>query len=176
MQKSVAFAVSGLMGATIGLLALALAAGLPLLLGYNAHTILSSSMAPAIPVGSVVVSKPVSPEALAPGDIVTFRHPGLPALPITHRIVGVNLEDSKPAFITKGDANPDVDLEPLRVEGRADVVAYTIPFAGYLVNFGASRFGVLLFILVPCVGLALVELASWRGRRTTTPSGTAPVS
>jgi len=73
------------------------------LAGWQVETVLSGSMEPAIPVGGVVVTCPVSPEDVQPGDIITFRSGGHH---VTHRVTAV-VEGPTAGFITRGDANED---------------------------------------------------------------------
>src|SRR5581483_7955327 len=47
----------------------------PLTGAYRLATVLSGSMAPAMPVGSVAVLVPESPAAVRPGDVITFQAP-----------------------------------------------------------------------------------------------------
>ncbi|MGA5701104.1 signal peptidase I [Peterkaempfera bronchialis] len=90
-----------------GALALALTL-LPLAVHGSVLTVLTGSMAPTIPPGSVVVDRPVPPELIRTGDIVTFRagrSPGGGEQLVTHRVVAVHSSRVGLSFTTKGDAN-----------------------------------------------------------------------
>ncbi len=41
------------------------------MLGYQMYTVLSGSMSPAIETGSIAVVKPVAPESIQVGDVIT---------------------------------------------------------------------------------------------------------
>lgn len=56
----------------------------PYLFGYRPMAVLSASMEPAYPTGSVVFVKKVEPAEIEIGDPITFHREGL-AEPITHR-------------------------------------------------------------------------------------------
>lgn len=66
------------------------------------RTVISGSMEPTIPIGSLIVSKEVPVNKLQVGDIVSFESNGEI---VTHRIA--KIEDKK--IYTKGDANESLD-------------------------------------------------------------------
>ena len=45
---------------------------IPRLFGYEAYTVVSGSMEPAIPVGSVVYARQTSPQEIAVGEVIVF--------------------------------------------------------------------------------------------------------
>src|SRR5437868_2450342 len=83
----------------------------PRLLGWQVDTVLSGSMTPAYPVGSVLFVKPLSPAAVDVGDIITFRTGAGDGTPVSHRVVSVERSSNGLAFVTKGDANEEPDTE-----------------------------------------------------------------
>lgn len=110
----------------------ALLVAAPILLGYRPVVVLSGSMAPAYPVGSIIYYKQASFESLGEGDAITFAI-GERSL-ATHRIVSVNQQAK--TFVTKGDANPAQDAEPVpydRVRGRA--TRFALPYVGYATGY-----------------------------------------
>lgn len=83
-------------------------------------TLVSGSMAPIYPTGSVLILQPTNAaREVRVGDVITAAVG--PGLPLTHRVVErVNLP-SGPAFRTQGDANDSADdrlVEPTQVLGR----------------------------------------------------------
>jgi signal peptidase len=112
----------------------------------------TGSMEPAIPVGSVVVIKPVDPETLKIGDIICFTL--TEPTSITHRIANVTDE----GFITKGDANEDPDQWTVRKENVIGKVIFTIPFIGYLGYFVRTPTGFILLIVVPASVIIIMEI------------------
>src|SRR4051794_38499467 len=56
----------------------------------TALTVLTGSMTPEIPVGSIVVDRPVDPGTLHVGDIATYQKEPGKAEFITHRIVKID--------------------------------------------------------------------------------------
>lgn len=106
-----------------GVLALAVGAFVALAVGgWRVHAVLTSSMAPTIPAGSLAILEPVEPEALGPGEVIVFRHPYDPdgAL-IAHRVTVVVRSNEAVGFATRGDANARSDswvVSAGDVEGR----------------------------------------------------------
>lgn len=115
------------------------------LLGPTTLVVRGPSMAPAIPMGALVVTTPVEAATLAVGDVVAMRV-GPEEAVFTHRIVRVVPRQGEIWIETKGDANdaPDPALIPASsVVGR---VTFTAPVVGYLVVLLSSLSGVLLLI------------------------------
>jgi len=139
-----------LLAAIIVVLFVAIAA----LSGWQVDTVLSGSMEPAIPVGGVVVICPVSPDEVQAGDVITFRSGGYL---VTHRVTAV-VEGSPTRFVTRGDANEDVDAVQVEAEDVVGRVCCTLPFLGYLAAFVRTPAGIILTLLVPGVILIALEV------------------
>lgn len=110
------------------------------ILGYNYKTVLTGSMEPAIPVGSIVITKEQSSYEIE--DIISFQEEGSV---ITHRIISIDRE----RYITKGDANNVADTEEVQQKQILGKVILTIPLLGYLVMWLMSPVGIIsLFIII----------------------------
>ena len=152
------------------LLCLALAA--PRLAGIKTFVVISGSMEPAIPVGSMVYSKEVDPKTLETGDVIVFYSSndvqgGAGAgdvIPVTHRVV---LNDTTNGEITtKGDANEKNDISKvayLNVEGK---VIFHIPQLGYMAAPLASVTGKIALALIILAGYILTEVGSSLRKRS----------
>ncbi|MTE23796.1 signal peptidase I [Microbacterium sp. ZXX196] len=106
---------------------LALSLGLAAL-GVSPLVIISGSMAPAYPVGTIVYSQNVPASSVAVGDVVTtdrFNGPGT----VTHRVVRVEAAGDRIVLTLKGDANQGADREPYEVT-EVGIVRAAVPFAG----------------------------------------------
>lgn len=137
----------------------------PRLAGIKSYVIVSGSMEPAIPVGSLVYSKEADPKTLEPGDVIVFYSSNAGqggstegVIPVTHRIV----ENNKAAgeITTKGDANEHNDLSAViynNVEGK---VIYHIPWLGYLAAPLSSRMGKIAAALIIMAGYLLTEVGA----------------
>jgi signal peptidase len=141
-----------------------LAAVFPMFMGYRSLTIISESMEPAIHTGAVAVAEPVASNSLVVGDVIVYAPGATAQVPIVHRIIDFRDEEGVRYFTTRGDANGDADAEVM-LPATAWRVVYSLPLAGYLVTFATSRTGVILFIVVPALALALLSLREWLGKR-----------
>ena len=146
-------------------LLLCLALSVPRLGGIRSYIVVSGSMEPTIPVGSMVYSKDVDPATLQKGDVIVFysTEAASPsggggkngAIPITHRVVENNTE--KGEVITKGDANETTDMSPaayINIEGK--VFAH-IPKLGRLAAPLSTLQGKIAMVLVILAGFLLTE-------------------
>ena len=126
----------------------------PVSLAGDTHyePVYTGSMEPAIPVGGIVVIKPVDPETLKIGDIICFKL--TEPTSITHRII--NITDQ--GFITKGDANEDPDQWIVKKENVIGKAILTIPFIGYLGYFVRTPTGFILLILLPASVIIIMEI------------------
>jgi signal peptidase len=114
--------------------------------------VFTGSMEPAIPVGSVVVIKPVDPETLKTGDVICFQLSEPTS--ITHRIINITDE----GFTTKGDANEDPDQWTVKKENIIGKLILTIPFIGYIGYFVRTPIGLILLIVLPASLIIILEI------------------
>lgn len=107
--------------------------GLPQVTGATPYTVLTGSMRPTMPPGSLVVTKPIEAGELKVGDAITYQiRSGEPEV-VTHRIISLaQTLGGETLFTTQGDANPHPDEKPVKAAQIRGVVWYSIPFAGYL--------------------------------------------
>lgn len=105
----------------------------PRVAGATPYTVLTGSMAPAYPPGTLVVVRPVDPSQVRIGDVVTYQlRSGEPAV-ATHRVVGVGWSaQGERLLTTRGDANPVPDAEPVRAVQLRGRVWYSLPWVGHL--------------------------------------------
>ena len=133
-----------------------MAAAIPTFLGMDSFIIDGGSMRPAVPAGALVVAKRVDPALVAPGDIITFRHATSPSTPVTHRVVKVLREtDGTTNLLTKGDANASADPEPVATELPVSRMVYSLPYAGYVLEFSRTTTGKAALIVTPALLLLL---------------------
>lgn len=122
------------------------------ILGYNYKTVLTGSMEPAIPVGSIVITKEKSSYEIE--DIISFQEEG--AI-ITHRIISIDRE----RYITKGDANNVADTEEVQQKQILGKVILTIPLLGYLVMWLMSPVGIISLFMI--IGIWYIATGRNRG-------------
>lgn len=108
-----------------------LGVAVPRIVGGEALTVLSGSMRPGMPPGSLVVVRPVDPATLRIGDVITFQlRSGEPAV-ATHRITGIGTDTTgERIFTTRGDANDADDVKPVRVVQVRGERWYWLPYVG----------------------------------------------
>lgn len=127
---------------------------IPSLFGYMPYVVLSGSMEPVYPVGSLIYVAPVDANSLEPGDAITFdRNDAV----VTHQVYEVNA-DSK-TVMTQGVANVDSDgsimhdVEPVSFSQVLGTPVFCIPYLGYVNVFCTTMPGILIVALV---ALALI--------------------
>ncbi|GHD80333.1 signal peptidase [Salinibacterium amurskyense] len=152
------------MGISGGLFALVLLVGalviiVPNLAGALPLTVLTSSMEPGLPPGTLIVVKPIDTDEIAVGDVITYQIESGKAGVITHRVTGItNSSDGSRTFTLKGDNNDVADelqVLPVQVQGK---LWYSVPWIGYVSNFvnGSAKAW-----LVPIIAVALFVYAGF---------------
>ena len=101
---------------------------LPRLAGYRLYTVVSGSMEPEIPVGSLVFVHDAAPEDMVEGDVIAFYGAVDSSAVITHRVLSNSITMGQ--FITKGDANEEQDVNPVPYDNFIGKVVYTFPSIG----------------------------------------------
>ena len=124
-SAAVFFAVVGLFAAIIVV---------PKIVGTTPLTVLTSSMEPGLPPGTLIILHAVNPDDLAIGDVATYQIRSGEAGVITHRVTGINLSDQGRTFVFTGDNNSVADGEAVRPEQIQGRLWYSIPWIGYLNN------------------------------------------
>ncbi|RVW00078.1 signal peptidase I [Rhodococcus spongiicola] len=117
--------------ALVGILALTIV--IPRIAGATPYTVLTGSMVPTYPPGTLIVVKPEDPAALEAGDAITFqKESGNPEV-VTHRIIMVRQNSQgERTFVTQGDANPVRDANPVVPEQVRGKVWYSVPYMGHV--------------------------------------------
>ena len=105
---------------------------LPMIVGFRPVVVLSGSMEPTYPVGSVIYYKAADYQDIAVGDAITFRIGG--GALATHRVI--EKDEATQELRTKGDNNPTEDVNPIayaNVVGKTSKIA--IPHAGVIATY-----------------------------------------
>ncbi|TGY38335.1 signal peptidase I [Microbacterium laevaniformans] len=143
------------LGALLGV-ASALIVIVCLLFQMRPQVVISGSMEPALPVGSLLLVVPTSADEIRPGDIITVNRPGGRGL-VTHRVVTTSVVDGRATVELKGDANATVDPDAY-VVGAAERVVLAIPWAGYVAVAVKSPpiMAALVVAVIAVIGLGLL--------------------
>ena len=129
--------------------------------GHQFETVVTGSMQPVIPIGSLVVMQRVTTNELRVGDVIAFTEPCRPTRVIVHRIVQASDNAAGQVIIhTKGDANPGPDNWPVNCAdpgatsalvrdgaASADRAIYVIPGVGTALDLG-RRVALLMLLVV----------------------------
>ncbi|QOD44846.1 signal peptidase I [Clavibacter zhangzhiyongii] len=120
----------GILLVVIGLAAVLLV--VPKVSGSVPLTILTQSMEPRLPPGTLIVVRPVDTDDLQVGDVATYQiRSGEPAV-ITHRITAIASEsDGTRSFTFKGDNNAEPDSKPVTAAQIQGEVWYSVPLVGW---------------------------------------------
>lgn len=118
--------------------------------------VLTGSMAPTIPEGSIVVTFAVSEAAdLKIGDIITFMPAENATTMLTHRI---RMRGNDPeTFITRGDAN-NVDDSPVYIKNIVGKVLFHVPLIGFVIRASATTPGLIFIVSMFIAFCVLTEL------------------
>lgn len=145
-----------LLGTLILLLVIAvcLPLALPRFLGYEVYEVVSGSMEPEIPVGSVVYVKYEEPEDIVEEDVIAFQSG---SSVIVHRVMRNKIVEGE--FVTKGDANAEEDLRTIPYSDLIGRVEYHFPMIGRLMSLYATRVGKIYLLMVAGCGVMLNMLA-----------------
>jgi signal peptidase len=138
-------------------LILVLAVG-PRFLPYQVCSVLSGSMEPTLPVGSIVILAKTEGSQLNVGDIITFSYPNHPNQLVTHRIYQVKQGTAGPGFVTKGDANNAPDNWVVNGSGTGWREMLNIPYLGYILGALGSPLLRLLILGIPACFLGILLL------------------
>lgn len=123
--------------------------------GYGIMTIRGASMAPAIPLGSLVAIDHPDTNALAVGDVISVQSAS--GMVYTHRVAAIDTTGAERQFRIRGDANatPDAAMVPAAaVVGR---VAFHVPVLGFVAVLLTLGTGIVSILS----GLASLLLAYW---------------
>jgi len=152
---------------------LCLVLAVPRFAGVQTYIVVSGSMEPAIPVGSLVYSKEADPQTLVPGDVIVFYSTDAAeasggsadgsAVPITHRVVENHTDEGE--IITKGDANAANDLFPTAYANVEGKVVLHIPKLGFLAAPVATMGGKIAVMMVILAGYLLTEAGNRMKKR-----------
>lgn len=170
--------------AVIGLGYLAIAVSLGTFQPIGA--VISGSMEPVLSRGDLVILRKVAPADIRVGDIAQVEIPrafqeqfGLPPNNL-HRITDIQQTGNNVQFITKGDANTNIDPVPVSPDRVGGIVVYDIPQVGHLFLFLNSPQGRIFALImgISVVGYILYIAVSdnWRNVVVAAQTGAGTLS
>lgn len=136
--------------------------------GFRTFTVMSGSMEPELPVGSLIYIRPVNYYDLKVGDVISFVANKENTV-VTHRIVEIEVDendDSVWRFKTKGDANAAADAQMVHCKNVLGTPIMTIPQIGYIAYYLQKPPGIYIALIVAVLLLAWTFLPeTLEGRR-----------
>ena len=130
----------------------------PRFFGVRIYSVISGSMEPAIPTGSLLYITEAQPEEIEEEEVIAFYGVKDAASIITHRVIENRVVMGE--FITKGDANQTQDMNPVPYDNFIGKVAYTIPKAGKAAELFTSLEGKILAAGVIAAAVLLQVVAA----------------
>ena len=107
----------------------------PRLAGATPYAVLTGSMRPDMPPGTLVVARPVDAADLRIGSVVTFLPRPDDTDVVTHRIISQGFDAAgRAVYQTQGDANEVPDAGAIRPEQILGERWYSVPYVGYLTD------------------------------------------
>ena len=146
--------------ALLGALALTYA----FVLAHNVRplTVLTGSMRPTLPPGSVVLDEGVKASSVQVGDVITFHPPGAHSV-VTHRIVAISSRPSgSREATTRGDANNIDDPWRVKLTGTVWRERAHIPAIGWAGQWLRNALPVNLVTLAVAMTAVVVLIQIWR--------------
>lgn len=140
--------------ATVAVLALVLA-GVKIF-GIKTFTVLSGSMEPEYPVGSMIYVRPKDYKDLKVGDVISYVANSEKTV-VTHRIVDIKVDETDPEvlrFKTKGDANSAADSNLVHYKNVIGTPVVVIPYLGYFAHVIQQPPGIYIALVVGTLLLA----------------------
>ena len=132
-----------------------LPATVPRLWGYKIYNVVSGSMEPEIPIGSIVYVEPARLEEIAEVDIIAF-HSGDSI--VVHRVVRNKVVEGE--FITKGDANAEEDMNSVPYVSVVGRIKAHYPLLGRMLALYTSNVGKAYAVCFAACGAMFNILAS----------------
>lgn len=152
--------------------ALVLGVIVPRVAGATPYVVLTDSMEPGLPVGTLVVSRPVEPDRIRTGSVITYQLRSGQEQLVTHRVVGIGMTvGGERTYLTQGDANDVPDTQPVRDVQVRGAVWYQVPYLGHVAGaFTGQRETIGIAAAVLLLGYAgwqVLHAARERSARTT---------
>jgi len=144
--------------------------------GIEVFGVLTGSMEPTYPVGSLLYVRAVEPGDLQVNDVITFSIS--PDITATHRIVEIVPDEKTPGLVqyrTKGDANGTADASLVVAGSVIGKVFFALPGLGHWASCIQEPPGICAAILVCGLLMAFVFYTDSLGKGKKKPDETSGV-
>ena len=145
--------------------------------GFQVYGVLTGSMEPAYPTGSLIYVKAVDYKQLKVGDPITYMISQNTV--VTHRIIEVLIDEEDPdtiRYFTKGDANEVADGSSVHYKNIIGKPVFSIPLLGYVSNYIQNPPGMYVAIALGVLLIILVFLPDFMGKKKKEPEAEAAPS
>jgi signal peptidase len=138
---------------------------IPNLMGLQVYAVVSGSMEPAIPIGSLVYIQAQTPETVQAGSVIAFYGSDDGLGIVTHRVVENRIVSGE--FITKGDANEKEDMNAVPYNRLIGEEVFCIPKAGNAAQLLSSLTGrgIAAGVIMAAVLLHIISITLERGSK-----------
>lgn len=137
----------------IGTILICVPLTIPRFFGCDIYAVISGSMEPAIPTGSLVLVKAVEDSTVEVDDVIAYYSDSDNGAIITHRVVDNQVISGQ--FITKGDANPSNDPTPVDYDRYIGKVIFSVKYLGYIASFLDQTAGKIAVVSVVLIAVLL---------------------
>lgn len=135
-----------------------------MLAGYRLAAVQSGSMTPTFSVGDAIITRPVSPQQLKVGDVISFASSEKQGAIVSHRLIAVQAAAHQ--LVTKGDNLHKADT-PIPYQAVRRQVVAVVPWLGVVIDaahrpLGLTVIGTVLFSVAAyeCYRLGKVQATS----------------
>ena len=136
---------------------------LPRAAGLNAYVVVSGSMEPNYPVNCVVYARETELAELNAGEVIIFNNPSRGSTPITHRVVANDTAEK--LITTKGDANENIDVDPVSYDNVVGEVVMHVPYLGYTALAFSSQMGRIIAGIILIAAWFMIEIGGYLANR-----------
>ena len=126
------------------------------LAGFKTFTVMSGSMEPNYPVGSMIYVQPVDYQALKVGDVISYVANDDKTI-VTHRIAEIKVDENDASvwrFQTKGDANAMADTKLVHYKNILGTPMIVIPYIGFIAHNIQQPPGIYITLVIGTLLLA----------------------
>ena len=128
----------------VAVIAATIPLNVPKLFGMQIFSVLTGSMEPVYPVGSVLYVQETTPDQVSVGDAITYSLGDGSEYVMTHRVI--QILDTEQAFVTQGDANDIADEAPISFSKLIGKPVFCIPKLAVVADFIHTTAGKVIIV------------------------------
>ena len=129
--------------------------------GIRSFVVLTGSMEPTLPVGSVIFTQNVARYNL--GDVISFKSGNVN---VTHRIVDIESSGEEILYKTQGDANMTADGPLITADKILGKAFYHVPYIGRISILLKTLPGFLSLVVLPAMLFIFFEIINIKNELT----------